>query len=487
MALALQIRKKMTATAPLPATQQLQTTSLVFSTLFAASLLGILTRPLGHLAAFWPANALFVGLMLRFPSLATPLAWLGGAVGYVAADMATGSTLPKTLLLTAGNLVGVVTGYLLFCRLHADDLHMRRPISVSWMVLVTMAASAVAGVIGAIADPLLFGGDPWQGWTFWFVTELVNYLAILPMVLTLPDRSWRSTDRRHSSVSARKRIGRMVPALAFGASCVVSDFIGGPGALMVPIPALLWCALYYSVFTTAVLTVVFSAWALLALSMGNISFPIADMNSRSMLLSIRIGVALVSLAPITVACVMESRNQLLKEFERLASQDQLSGLLNRRAFYERAASLLAQIGTQNYPAAVLMLDIDRFKAINDTLGHAGGDQVLIAFSRLASSCFRESDVFGRIGGEEFAAVLPDCSADSGKAIAERLRRTFAEASIEVGTDHAISATVSIGMATIAQGPGKIEALLLVADKALYRAKERGRNRVEYEELDSLHL
>jgi diguanylate cyclase (GGDEF)-like protein len=465
-----------------PATQRLGIASLVFATIFAASLLGILTRPLGNLAAFWPANALFLGLMLRFPSLARPLGWLGGAIGYVAADMVTGSTLPKTLLLTAGNLVGVVTGYLLFSRLHADDLHMRRPLSVPWMALVVVAASAAAGVIGAIADPLLFGGDALRGWTFWFVTELVNYLAILPMVLTLPDWHLRLKDRRRSFVPAYAQIGRMVPAFAFGMSCVVSVFIGGPGALVFPIPALLWCALYYSVFTTTVLTVVFSAWALIALSMGYLALPLADANSRSMLLSIRIGVALVTLAPITVACVMESRNQLLQKYERLASHDQLSGLLNRHAFYERATSLLMQPGTRNYPAAVLMIDIDRFKVINDAFGHASGDQVLIAFSRLASTCFREVDVFGRIGGEEFAAVLPACSADSAMAIAERLRRTFADALIEIDTDHALSATVSIGVATIAQGPSKIGTLLLAADKALYRAKERGRNRVEYEDL-----
>lgn len=470
------------ATKPSPAlaTPRLRDAGLVLAAILAASLLGILTRPLGQLAAFWPANALFLGLMLRFPSLATPWGWLGGAIGYLAADMATGSTLAKTLLLTSGNLVGIAFGYLLLSRFH-PDLQLRRPLSVPWMALIVAGASSAAGLIGAVAEPLLFDGDPLQGWTFWFITELVNYLAILPMVLTLPDWHFRPRERRRSLVPGRAQLGRMLPALVFGASCVVSVFVGGPGALGFPIPALLWCALYYSVFTTTVLTVAFSAWALIALSVGSLALPLADTQSHAMLFSIRLGVALIALAPLTVACVMASRNQLLQKYEHLASYDPLSGQLNRRAFYERASALLAEPGTRNHPVAALMLDIDHFKRVNDTFGHAGGDQVLAAVARRAGSALREGDLFGRIGGEEFAALLPACGVDAAMAIAERLRRDIADASVEIDADRTLSVTVSIGVTTVAQGPCKADALLRAADKALYRAKEGGRNGVEYED------
>ena len=124
-----------------------------------------------------------------------------------------------------------------------------------------------------------------------------------------------------------------------------------------------------------------------------------------------------------------------------------------------------------------MFDLDRFKSINDRYGHQAGDEVLTAFCRLATSHLRPSDLFGRIGGEEFASLLPDTGRQDAIWLAERVRAAFEAASHNVG-EHIFSSTVSIGVAIADDGHSDLSALLNAADQALYRAKALGRNRVE---------
>jgi diguanylate cyclase (GGDEF)-like protein len=126
---------------------------------------------------------------------------------------------------------------------------------------------------------------------------------------------------------------------------------------------------------------------------------------------------------------------------------------------------------------VMLLDLDNFKSINDRFGHAVGDVVLQLFAEVASNCMRRADLFGRLGGEEFAALLPDATRERAMAIAEDVRRSFAEATREVD-GRPVLATVSIGVVISYDSVLDISALLAQADHALYRAKDNGRNRVE---------
>jgi len=129
------------------------------------------------------------------------------------------------------------------------------------------------------------------------------------------------------------------------------------------------------------------------------------------------------------------------------------------------------------PVALLMFDLDQFKSINDRYGHHAGDEVLTAFCKVATSHMRPADLFGRIGGEEFASLLPDTGLQDAVWLAERVRGAFAAASHNVGK-HIFSSTVSIGVAVADDGHSDLSALLDAADQALYRAKALGRNRVE---------
>ncbi len=158
-----------------------------------------------------------------------------------------------------------------------------------------------------------------------------------------------------------------------------------------------------------------------------------------------------------------------------AMTDLLTGLWNRRAFLEAADRLIAQRTRKSLPISVLLFDLDRFKLINDRFGHAAGDEALKVFARTASESMRTNDMIARLGGEEFAAILPGNAVDA-TIVAERLRAAFEAADIEI-SGQKIAATVSVGVAT-AVPPVQIETLLASADTALYRAKANGRNRVE---------
>ncbi|MBB2495997.1 GGDEF domain-containing protein [Aquipseudomonas ullengensis] len=453
---------------------ELKIAGLVFLLVLTACLLGIATRPLGHLATIWPANALLLGLMVRYPQLARPSGWFGGIAAYIIADSATGGPPIQTLMLTLGNLVGVISAYLLLSRLSAEHRSLRSPLSVPYLALAVTLASLASGVVGAIINPLLFDGSAVAGLTLWFVTELVNYIAILPVLLTMPDWPERLKDRRQALLISRQGLVHALPAVSLVISCALSLMVGGPGAVAFAVPALLWCALSYSVFTTAWLTFAFISILLVMIAIVGIPLAPFDMNSLPMLLSLRLGITLLAFAPLTVASVMAARNKLLQHMQYMASHDQLSGLLNRWAFYEQARQ---QSSDANRPIALLMFDIDHFKRINDTYGHAAGDLVLKAFARLASNGLRDGDALARLGGEEFALLLPGCSHNQALVIAERIRTDYANSPTTLEDGQHVQSTVSIGAVVALQHQVDIDGLLLIADRALYQAKESGRNRV----------
>lgn len=164
---------------------------------------------------------------------------------------------------------------------------------------------------------------------------------------------------------------------------------------------------------------------------------------------------------------------------RQARTDSLTGLNNRRALFEQGAQLFSYCERSQVPISVIMLDVDHFKAINDTFGHATGDAALRHLARLLQSSLRKSDLCGRIGGEEFVVLLPDTGVDAACILAEKLRQAIMAHPLQhEGQVH--SFTVSLG---VASGAGSLEHLVHQADLALYRAKNDGRNRVVCEEGD----
>jgi diguanylate cyclase (GGDEF)-like protein len=158
-----------------------------------------------------------------------------------------------------------------------------------------------------------------------------------------------------------------------------------------------------------------------------------------------------------------------------ASIDPLTELFNRRGFSELGSRMIDREAGAGRPVSVLIFDIDHFKSVNDRFGHAAGDEILKLFARVLVHTLRVTDIVGRVGGEEFAALLPSSSEEAVIA-AERVRASFASAGVRVD-DTPLPTSVSIGVATSERGL-VLSALMEAADTALYRAKRGGRNRVE---------
>jgi len=196
------------------------------------------------------------------------------------------------------------------------------------------------------------------------------------------------------------------------------------------------------------------------------------LSSEALLLSISSAFILLAMA--------KERTEL--RHRTAAMIDPLTGIANRRAFLHDASQIIKRHAINPRPTAVLVMDLDHFKSINDRFGHALGDRVLELFTEAARKSMRGSDLIGRLGGEEFAAMLTDTSRDKAMAVAERIRQTFAEMGQEVD-GRSVGATVSIGLVHSVAATLDLPGLLAQADQALYYAKERGRNRVEIASLD----
>lgn len=182
---------------------------------------------------------------------------------------------------------------------------------------------------------------------------------------------------------------------------------------------------------------------------------------------------------VTLAGVWDitEQKQLLEQLEDMASTDALTGLLNRRRFMEVAEAEVARNVRYRNPLCCLMIDIDHFKSINDRHGHVVGDNALKAVATRLRNALRVSDMIGRIGGEEFAALLPETTAEHGLVLAERLRYDIETMDFRAeGEGACMPATVSIGLVQWRDGEG-VDDLLRRADERLYAAKKAGRNRV----------
>jgi diguanylate cyclase (GGDEF)-like protein len=182
----------------------------------------------------------------------------------------------------------------------------------------------------------------------------------------------------------------------------------------------------------------------------------------------------ISIAFILLAMAKERSEIRLRT---AAMVDSLTGIANRRAFLQDGAELATRHAAKPCPVAVLLIDLDHFKSINDRFGHAVGDHVLQIFAQTAQENIRAPDLIGRLGGEEFAVVFYDVGQERAAARAELIRTAFAEAA-DVVDGFPVAATLSIGLVSCRNTALDLPELLTQADQALYDAKERGRNRVE---------
>lgn len=456
--------------------------AVVAAVVFAAALLGILSRLPGAWAVFWPANALLLGLMIRWRALPVYVALPAAFVGYVAADMITRTHLPASVLLACCNLAGVTAAYLLIRSLPVASRGLGTAASAAWVATAAVLGAVTGAIGGGFASILVFDGTWTSGWAGWFVVEFVNYMVLLPVVLSFPARAVVDIARRNRAgrvqlASARRMLRRsLVPAALLAALLSVAGLAQGGGAIAFTVPALIAAALATNVFVTT-LFVLISTVGMLALAVGQGAGP----PPAPVSLSTDVGLALLAIGPLVVAAAMAERNRVAKALREAFITDDLTGALRRGEFLARAEKALSTMASQNQASALLMMDLDHFKRLNDTRGHQAGDRALTDFSTIVAATLRDGDLFGRLGGEEFAVLMRDADLALAVSTARHIcSAQRAQAQSAFGDD---GATVSIGVSCAAKSDG-LSPLLARADAAVYRAKENDRDQVV---VDGFHM
>ena len=440
--------------------------------LFLCSAVALGLRSPEHLSSLWLSNALLLGWMLRSPAYSHRHGWTAAAVAMALAEWLSGSPLDQTLWLTFADLAAVACGWVMMRRLPQRVQQMRSPSSVLHLVMCSLLVSVVGAVLGSAGMHHLMHW-PWQPMmAMWFSSELMHMTLLLPVLLSLPAKleplSWRSQPFKQTAQA-------LLPLLALAISESIAIYLGGPGALSLTMPAMLLCAMRYRLFVVALLNLVSCAIKLATFSHVLFSSPGTELETT---FSFRLGLAMLSIGPLAVACTLMAFKDMLSKLRHAVNHDALTGLLARTSFLERAQRTLERLQRERQSGAMLMLDLDHFKHINDRHGHAAGDRVLQEVSARLSQALRPHELIGRLGGEEFAVLLPGADCVTAIAVAQRLCEATREIRIDMNDGAAICPTLSIGIGctNMAYPPLGLSALLRMADTALYQAKASGRDR-----------
>lgn len=232
---------------------------------------------------------------------------------------------------------------------------------------------------------------------------------------------------------------------------------------------------YPAIFTGTAAAIFGIAHAVRALVyLSGVDILISNMRETSWNI-VFVSIGVMVLPTLTLGAILMVHDRMMTQAEQTANSDFLTGALSRRAFFASAAKEVARQQRTGNRLSLLVLDVDHFKSINDKYGHATGDHVLAHLAHQATRALRNVDYFGRLGGEEFAVLLPDAGEDEARLVAERLRSSLASRDDEKPSA-SVSYTVSIGVAEFDQGES-FNQLLQRADGALYEAKHRGRDKV----------
>ena len=329
-------------------------------------------------------------------------------------------------------------------------------LALGWVLVA--ARAELPGIVGvALADALLVAGlcvelaglIEFGGYTapplLLFAPGPLMFALVIPLL--------------GNYVAVTLLVGFALPAI-FGAMAIVAARLGaraGPARWMIAVACVV----------SAIMLPLRSIDIWLNPEMYPDVFAISNMHAASFI------VLFSSTIVISTAFLLMHRERAAAELYRLATIDQLTGLFNRRAFLELAERELARARRTGSPHAVLMMDLDQFKRVNDKYGHQAGDRVLAGFATVTKGCVRTEDLVGRYGGEEFCAVLPGITMQKAIAIAERLRVAVSQRPLG---DLPRATTVSIGVAFCSGATrGSLHAAIGRADEALYRAKQDGRD------------
>lgn len=423
-----------------------------------------------------PIDAVIIGLLVRIRSFRKPFIYIIIGFALFINSYLNSDSLPQAVILTISSGFDILLTTILILRLSMMDRHLQHPRAILIIFLICLTSSYCHSLLNCLLLDLQMGYGVCSSSNLIFTAELVNTILILPVFLTFPSLDLNRNEIR--GLNRKSDVYRVLALFCLLLSLVASILVGGPGAATFPLPALLWVSLYLGLFVTALLTCLTGYTLMLMLQFQIIS--IAWIGGEfDPVYSMYIGIALVSLGPLVVASSISFYREQLRNLRHHALFDMLSGALVRSAFNQQAKENIEFSKRYKRSLATMMIDIDNFKRINDTYGHNAGDKIITALGKTISTNIRDTDLFGRVGGEEFALVLQGIPYDSALGIAEAIMRHFSTVPHEIAPHEEIWVTVSIGVYHTASLEENLEEVMKKADKALYYAKTNGKNQVVF--------
>lgn len=479
---------------------------------FAGARLGVAASAMSEgIAIFWLPNGVLLAALLLTRVRAWPLYLAAAVLAEILADMPA-FTLTQALGFAVANLFECLLAAILLRRL-ANPFTFDRLRNVVWFGAIALVLAPGLAALPGAAVYVLDGassGSFWSYWRIWWMGDSLGMLLIVPLLLC-----WLSPKRTIHWWRALEGAG-VAASLAVLAWWIFMRKAGDPGQFpsspFLLLPVLLWPAVRFGVRETAAGGLLVAIVVILA-NLNGLG-PFMSDSPTMTVLKVQEYLATLLFSSVALAALLQelrdrnknllAREQELSEsqaavrrlnqelesrvrarteelqkanqlLEQLASVDALTGASNRRHFLEIARVEVDRALRLGSPLAAIMLDLDHFKEVNDRHGHEAGDRVLQTFANAVHATLRSSDIFARLGGEEFMLLLPGQSRDDACALAERLRSLTASLRFAECPE---GITVSAGVAVLgAPGARDLHELMRQADAALYQSKRAGRNRV----------
>lgn len=430
-------------------------------------LIGAELRLVEALSLFWPLNGVMAGVFARYAYLNRLRYYAVSYVAMLMYDAVTTNWGIASVVINLSNMVFIVTVAQLVTRDKQMGRQTPEPINALRMFNYCLIAALLCALVGAIGSVGIDSQTFWPLYADWFSEQFSTGVLILPCLLTI----------KVPEMNRSVQVGHFLPVLALVVSVIASIVIGGAGSLAFPLPALIWCAVRYSLPATCLLTFLTGGIEIILVANSIIDIAVATPLSTPMMFSARLGIATMAICPIMVSVSVAAINSLIYQVSLRADYDFLTRVYSRSGLYEA----LKHEESHRHPRflTVMLLDIDYFKSINDNYGHECGDSVLAAFAAKVQHVVGEDGIVARMGGEEFVVVVNSGDVRQGVELAERIRETIASHPFS-WRQQTLFLTVSIGL-----GSAKAESwqltdvfnmLLAEADDYLYRSKKAGRNR-----------
>ena len=421
--------------------------------------------------AVWPPTAIaLAALVLRGLGL-----WPGVLLGAFLVNVTTAGTVATSLGIAAGNTLEAVVGAYLVNRYARGRYAFERSQDIFRFAALAALGSTTLSASGGVLS-LLLGGfleitRAGAVWLTWWLGNMVSDLVLAPVIIlwfTHPRPRWSA----HQALEAAA-IALLVVAtglLVFGGLLPVGWRNYPLNFLCVPV--LLWPAFRLGQRESATAALLLAAIAVGGTIRGY--GPFTRDSANEALLLLQSFVAVVSLTVVAVGAVVAERRRLETRLLHLADHDPLTNLFSRRRLQDELRLTLAQAGRYGTRGALLFLDLDDFKSVNDALGHRAGDGVLADLARRLHGRLRHSDIVARLGGDEFAVLLPHTDSDQAQALAAQLLESLRSQPIDLG-GKPVAMSATIGIALFPEHGSTTEELLARADSAMYQAKRMGGN------------